>query len=408
MPPLKSKQQLAKEQKASNARERQIAKQYLRNGPSIQNLYNAFIHWYNSVPFLGGQPESGNEYITGTVPDAGIKNLAKLQKVSKVAGELNKAVSKGVQTVQKQKVWPKNKTIDVRDRHDFTPDELADDYERRFIEANRHRDFPSYFPVEDKAKWEANEMYGLNNSSKYPSWNPVADFNKMLKKYELGKVYNERIKHTLPLAKKRGTLRTEGAPTVFTEDERPYIYSRYINDVPLIRGTRWGDPQSDYGKLMKKYWFDSKPTEDVFATGPRTYADREHNTILAMNPTFGRDNIYKYSIPHEKTHIYINGRKEKELFGNDTGIGVYEGPVGYVDDNIQIGMYLMRPDEQLARGSQIKNYLGIMDAREITPSQLRYAAENYVKDTGMDNNMTDFFSTIKDYEKAAKWLSLAP
>lgn len=65
MPPLKTKQQRAKEQKASNARERQIAKQYLQSGPSIQNLYNAFTHWYNSVPFLGGQPETGNEYITG-------------------------------------------------------------------------------------------------------------------------------------------------------------------------------------------------------------------------------------------------------------------------------------------------------------------------------------------------------
>lgn len=68
MPPLKTKQQLAREQKDSNARERQIAKQYLQSGPSIQNLYNAFMHWYNSVPFLGGQPETGNVYITGAPP----------------------------------------------------------------------------------------------------------------------------------------------------------------------------------------------------------------------------------------------------------------------------------------------------------------------------------------------------
>lgn len=69
MTPLKTKQQLAKEQKTSNVREREIAKQYLQSGPSIQNLYNAFTHWYNSVPFLGGQPETGNEYITGEAPN---------------------------------------------------------------------------------------------------------------------------------------------------------------------------------------------------------------------------------------------------------------------------------------------------------------------------------------------------
>ena len=75
MPPLKTKQQRAEEQKNSNARERQIAKQYLQSGPSIQNLYNAFIHWYNSVPFLGGYDESGNEYITGEAPNPSMRNV---------------------------------------------------------------------------------------------------------------------------------------------------------------------------------------------------------------------------------------------------------------------------------------------------------------------------------------------
>lgn len=75
MPPLKPKQQRAKEQKNSNARERQIAKKYLQAGPSIQNLYNAFMHWYNSVPFLGGQPETGNEYITGEAPNPSMRDV---------------------------------------------------------------------------------------------------------------------------------------------------------------------------------------------------------------------------------------------------------------------------------------------------------------------------------------------
>jgi len=36
---------------------------------------------------------------------------------------------------------------------------------------------------------------------------------------------------------------------------------------------------------------------------------------------------------------------------------------------------------------------------------LRYAKENYVKDTGLDNNMTEFFNLIDNYDKAASWLS---
>ena len=53
----------------------------------------------------------------------------------------------------------------------------------------------------------------------------------------------------------------------------------------------------------------------------------------------------------------------------------------------------------------LKNYFGITDNRPITGDMLRYAAKNYVKDTGLDNNMTQFFSGIKDWDAAAEWLS---
>ena len=36
---------------------------------------------------------------------------------------------------------------------------------------------------------------------------------------------------------------------------------------------------------------------------------------------------------------------------------------------------------------------------------LKYAAKHYVKDTGIDNNMTQFFSGIKDWKAAAEWIS---
>lgn len=62
--------------------------------------------------------------------------------------------------------------------------------------------------------------------------------------------------------------------------------------------------------------------------------------------------------------------------------------------------------ELAARGTQIKDYFGLNSPdQEITEDMLRYAAQNYVRDTGMNNNMIDFFNSITDWKEAAKWLS---
>lgn len=59
-----------------------------------------------------------------------------------------------------------------------------------------------------------------------------------------------------------------------------------------------------------------------------------------------------------------------------------------------------------ARGTQIKNYFGLTDdAQEVTPEMLEYAARNYLKDYGYDNEMKEYFESISDYKKAAKWIT---
>lgn len=60
--------------KAANARERNIAQQYLNAGPNITNLARAAYHWYKGIPWLGGQDESGNILIKGDVPTPGIRS----------------------------------------------------------------------------------------------------------------------------------------------------------------------------------------------------------------------------------------------------------------------------------------------------------------------------------------------
>lgn len=61
--------------------------------------------------------------------------------------------------------------------------------------------------------------------------------------------------------------------------------------------------------------------------------------------------------------------------------------------------------EITARGTQIKNYFGLKEGQPITEDMLKYAAENYVKDRGVDNGMNIFFGGIKDYKKMADWLT---
>lgn len=59
--------------------------------------------------------------------------------------------------------------------------------------------------------------------------------------------------------------------------------------------------------------------------------------------------------------------------------------------------------EIMARATQLKNYFGLKENEKMTEDMLKYAADNYVKDTGIDNNMTDFFNRI-DWKHAKEFV----
>lgn len=270
----------------------------------------------------------------------------------------------------------------------LSPDYLVED----FVKRNKSK------YAEDIAE----DMFGFDKGLQ------LVDYNSM---NNYGEIFNKRLQKTLPLAKQRGTLRTDIEPNVVVADSegRRILYDKFINDTPTLKWDRTvhiGDPVTDKGKLAADYYYKTKPAESVFDSNPSSFADRKNNTIVVIPRNGNYENMYKYTVPHEKTHIFIDGKKEAELFGTDRGLGTPYHEPG--DTDISLDLYLARPDEQLARGTQIKNYLGITDESPITAEQLKYAAEHYVKDTGYDNNMTAFFSMIKDYDKAAKWLSMAP
>ena len=107
---------------------------------------------------------------------------------------------------------------------------------------------------------------------------------------------------------------------------------------------------------------------------------------------FGDNNIRR-TVSHEMDHaIHIPGEAPK---GFDTSLTDLSG------------YFSARNGTELTgRGTQIKDYYGLSSPdQEITEDMLRYAAKNYIKDTGMDNNMTEFFKSIVDWKEAAKWLS---
>ena len=130
----------------------------------------------------------------------------------------------------------------------------------------------------------------------------------------------------------------------------------------------------------------------IFATSStgNIYVGRSGLSRVASD--FGDNNIRR-TVSHEMDHaIHIPGEAPK---GFDTSLTDLSG------------YFSARNGTELTgRGTQIKDYYGLSSPdQEITEDMLGYAAKNYVKDTGMDNNMTEFFKSIVDWKEAAKWLS---
>ena len=86
-----TKQQRIDRAKQNNQREAQIAKNYFSQVPSIGNLARGVYHWWNSIPALGGQNESGvqelniasNPVVAASSPGGGIAKTGQLVKTAK-------------------------------------------------------------------------------------------------------------------------------------------------------------------------------------------------------------------------------------------------------------------------------------------------------------------------------------
>lgn len=129
-------------------------------------------------------------------------------------------------------------------------------------------------------------------------------------------------------------------------------------------------------------------------------ADEFVDNFLKNNPGLTKEDLINSIKSHETEHIVHypdEGATKKNGFDMDK-LGDDEELKDYFKDS--------RFTEMAARGTQIKNYFGLTnDSQIVTPEMLEYAKNNYVKDYGIDNDMTGFFDTIVDYDKAARWIT---
>ena len=101
------KRERANAAKAANARERNIAQQYLNAGPNISNLARAAYHWWNSVPILGGQDETGKILVTGEAPNPGMRSpkaIASYERDAELVNDYIHDIYTGIKSVDTKKI----------------------------------------------------------------------------------------------------------------------------------------------------------------------------------------------------------------------------------------------------------------------------------------------------------------
>lgn len=167
---------------------------------------------------------------------------------------------------------------------------------------------------------------------------------------------------------------------------------------------KYGDI-SRYSPQQRTIILNSNPKIETSATlgeQPGTGAYRE---TYSINKDVLRDYTLQQSSDvkaHEMVHYMYRPSKEQEAELAYNVRQYFKRPEGrdYFRQS--------RATEQTARGTQIKNYYGLNEGnQDITPAMWEYARRNYVKDTGINNNMTEWLNSVdeRDISAFVKWLS---
>lgn len=160
-------------------------------------------------------------------------------------------------------------------------------------------------------------------------------------------------------------------------------YAEATNYAKVLTGVYNGIPKGENGMIIK-YQEPAQPINRRDAI--RDYTLQQSSDVKA----------------HEMVHYMYRPSKEQEAELAYNVRQYFKRPEGrdYFRQS--------RATEQTARGTQIKNYYGLNEGnQDITPAMWEYARRNYVKDTGINNNMTEWLNSVdeRDISAFVKWLS---
>lgn len=157
-----------------------------------------------------------------------------------------------------------------------------------------------------------------------------------------------------------------------------------------------------YDVNTRKYLMNMEPLKDptnpLIQEGNSFYTRREKQIYT---PMVGKYAQFNREIPHiVDAHEW---QHTVDDLGN-VGHNYSKEEMDLLNESIDLSRiesnardYLRNYTEQHARLAQIKNYFGITDPNApVTEDMWNYARRHYVKDTGMDNNMQQFFRAVKD------------
>lgn len=209
----------------------------------------------------------------------------------------------------------------------------------------------------------------------------------------------------------------KGADIAEPNEFRKSVYDEYgLDDIPLIFDPSKGDAQNylsrhlsrlrargiDYSDIslfpVSKSPIPKDPVKrQAIQEGKNMAAINSKKTIIVSDDPSKTKNL-GFMISHEIDHIknptYNDLQQSQDFIRKffdftDSELKLTQGDTPRLK---------ITDAEILARGSQIKDYLGFTSAnQQMTPKQLQQAVKEYPKETGSDN-LTKFFSRVKDWE----------
>lgn len=207
-------------------------------------------------------------------------------------------------------------------------------------------------------------------------------------------------------------------------------YERLTGEEPHLVGFKNGKPQWGFGDIDFNVYNirdkkDLKSLSDFYGTTEeeleKEFKDNSNLIFATLDRIIWDPEVLK-KFPEDKEYWsrYLGKFDDEGEFGHiishevDHMVHFPDKPIGdddgfdfsWMPDDMRNYFSMDNNAEISARGSQIKDYFGLTnDKQKITPEMLEYASRHYIDDYGVDNNMYEFFKSIKDYDKAAKWIT---